>query len=73
MATNTGAEKQCVLDDTMYPYIWGSRIFTDSALVTEYLWYAQETFGWLPSIELPPMREESGIFRKGNMRADGVI
>lgn len=73
VAENTGAETKCALDETIYPHIWGNRVFTDSALVNEYLWYAQENFGCLSSIELPPKREASGIFRKGNLRADGVI
>jgi hypothetical protein len=43
----------------------------------EYLWYAQQDFGLLQNVQLPPKQTDgestSKIMRQGNMRADGVV
>lgn len=73
---NTGAEKPCVLDEVMYPYIWGQPTFTDAKMFLEYLWYAKEECGWIPNVQLLPKptgEATSSIMREGNLRADGVI
>jgi len=76
-AENTGAEKQCVLIDEQYPFIWGNKVFTESPTVLDYLWYAKQEGGMLQSVDLPPKKGDgdvkSNIMREGNMRADGVI
>ncbi len=77
VAENTGAEKQCILIDELYPFIWGNKVFTDSPMFLEYLWYAKEEYGLLQNVELPPKRRDgegtSNIMRQGNFRADGVV
>ena len=77
VAEHTGGEKPCVLVDEAYPYIWGNRVFTEAPLVLEYLWYAQQDFGLLQNVQLPPKQTDgestSKIMRQGNMRADGVV
>eukprot|EP00980_Cylindrotheca_fusiformis_P007071 scaffold1482_cov120-Cylindrotheca_fusiformis.AAC.13 len=76
VAENTGSGKQCELNEKMYPFIWGNRVFSDSPTINAYLWYAKENRGLLADIELPPKpadSEISSIMRKGNLRADGVI
>jgi hypothetical protein len=76
-AETTGAELPCVLNDWMYPFIWGNKVFIESPMFLEYLWYAKESKGLLKDVDLPPKKEastaENSIMRKGNMRADGVI
>lgn len=68
---------QCTLVDELYPYIWGDTVFTESPMFLDYLWYAQQECGLLQTVQLPPRKEgddrTSGIFRQGNMRADGVL
>lgn len=76
VAENTGSEKPCYLDDSMFPYIWGNRVFTDTPMFLDYLWYAKEQRGLLQTVELPPKKEGnagSSIMRQGNLRADGKI
>jgi hypothetical protein len=77
IAETTGSETPCTLVDELYPYIWGNRVFTESPMFLEYLWYAKEQCGLLPTVELPDKRGEgnvgSTIMRQGNLRADGVI
>jgi len=77
VAENTGGDKQCVLIDELYPFIWGNKVFTDSPMFLEYLWYAKQEFGWLQNVQLPPKRGDGeatrNIMRQGNFRADGVV
>jgi hypothetical protein len=77
IAETTGSETPCRLVDELYPYIWGNRVFTESPMFREYLWYAKEQCGLLPTVELPDKLGEgevgSTIMRTGNLRADGVI
>jgi hypothetical protein len=73
VAENTGSGKQCMLNEEMYPFILGNRVFSDSPTVNDYLWYAKENCGVLTNVELPAKRANSSIMRKGNLRADGVI
>jgi hypothetical protein len=75
VAENSSPEAACSLDESMYPFILGSRVFEDSPMINEYLWFAKENCGLLSSVELPPKRAKDGksIMRKGNLRADGVL
>jgi len=75
IAENRGSGKECKIDETMFPYIYGNRVFSDSPMVNEYLWYAKDNFGIFKDAELPPKKAGSGksIMRKGNLRADGVV
>lgn len=75
IAENRGSGKESKIDETMFPYVYGNRVFSDSPMVNEYLWYARDNFGVLKDAELPPKKPDSGksIMRKGNLRADGVI
>ena len=76
-AESSGPELKSQLVDEMYPFIWGNKVFTESPMFLEYLWYAKETKGLLQNIDLPPKKEEtdvaSSIMRKGNLRADGAL
>lgn len=73
----TESNTQCVLVDELFAYIWGNKVFLESPTFLDYLWYAKTECGLLQSVDLPPRKEgeerTSGIFRKGNLRADGVI
>jgi hypothetical protein len=79
IAENTGSQVPCALIEEVYPHIWGNRVFTDSPLFLDYLWYAKENCGLLQSVELPNKRSAgadaaaNNIMRQGNLRADGVI
>ena len=74
----TESETQCVLIDELFPFLQGNKVFLESPMLLDYLWYAKTECGLLQSVDLPPRKEgegdrTSGIFRKGNLRADGVI
>lgn len=76
VAENRGSGKQCKIDEAMFPFIYGNRVFSDSPMVNDYLWYARENFGILKDAKLSPKKGDSdvkSIMRKGNLRADGVI
>ncbi|KAG7344348.1 hypothetical protein IV203_022356 [Nitzschia inconspicua] len=68
--------QQCTLVEDRFPYIWGNQVFLNSPKVLEYLHYAQSQRGFIPGVQLPPMKESSelsNVMRQGNLRADGVI
>mmetsp|Transcript_17619 Transcript_17619/g.32606 ORF Transcript_17619/g.32606 Transcript_17619/m.32606 type:complete len:392 (-) Transcript_17619:87-1262(-) len=68
--------QECTLVEDRFPYIWGNKVFLASPKVLEYLHYAQSQFGYIPSVELPPMKESSDlstVLRQGNLRADGKV
>lgn len=76
VAENRGSGKQCKIDEAMFPFIYGNRVFSDSPMVNDYLWYARENFGILKDAKLSPKKGDSdvkSIMRKGNLRADGVV
>jgi hypothetical protein len=75
VAENTGSETPCTINEEMFKFIWGNRVFTDSKTFLQYLWLAKEECGLIPNSELPPNRAsgETGMMRQGNLRADGVI
>lgn len=74
IAESTGKDQPCTLIDEAYPWIWGNPVYQEGKTFMEYLRFAQEDKGLLPSITLPPPKEERvTIMRQGNLRADGVI
>lgn len=73
VAENTGSEIPCTIDEEMFKFIWGNRVFTDSKTFLNYLWLAKDDCGLIPTVELPIRRENTGMMRSGNLRADGKI
>jgi hypothetical protein len=75
IAESAGADQTSTLLDEMFPFIWGQSVFLQSETFAEYLQYAQEEKGFLPTVDLPKksLDEFKSNMRKGNLRADGVI
>lgn len=72
----TGSDQPCQLLEDMYPFVWGSPVFLESAKFVEYLQNAQNEMGLLPGITLPQSTSGSNLpslMRQGNLRADGVV
>ena len=74
------SDQQCTIVDDWYQYIWGNKVFSSSKKFLEYLHYAKNDMGYLQTVDLPPMKEETELelaspsrLRTGNLRADGVI
>ena len=76
-AESSGVDLKCQLPESMYEFIWGNKVFTESAMFLEYLHYAKEKKGLLADVDLPVIKDESesksSIMRKGNLRADGAL
>lgn len=70
-------EQQCTLldDAEMFPFLYEP--FIDIPKVNEYLCYAQDELGLLPSVSFLRRNvgtmEKPPVMRQGNFRADGVI
>lgn len=67
-------EQKCVLIDDMHPFLY--ELFADIPKVSEYLCYAQDELGLLPSVTLlrrGGTLEKPPIMRPGALRADGVV
>ena len=75
VAEASDPDQQCTLVDDMYPFLHAP--FEDIPKFLEYLCYAQDECGLLPSASL--LRRNVGkmdpppIIRPGHLRADGVI
>jgi hypothetical protein len=68
-------ERQCTLIDEMYPFLYAP--FEDIPKISEYLCYAKDECGLLPTVTLSRRgagkMEKPPIIRQGNLRADGVV
>jgi hypothetical protein len=70
-----GIGQPCLVEDEMYPFIWGNSVFLESKTFVSYLQYAQEEKGLLREIKLPQRTDDhyTSHMIQGNLRADGVV
>lgn len=75
LAESKGSQQPCILNEKMYPYIWGNNVFLQSKTFIEYLSYAQSDKGLLPNVVLPKRTDADYDSKmiQGNLRADGVV
>jgi len=75
LAEGRGAETQCTIVDSMYPYIYGP--FEMCRKFMEYVTYAQAECGLFPTatIKRPSqsIMDRPPLIRQGNLRADGKV
>lgn len=75
VAEANGSEQKCTLIDEMYPFLY--QPFEMVPKIFDYICYAQDKCGLLPSISLlrrnAATMEKPPIIRTGNLRADGVL
>lgn len=74
VAESKAGEVTAIINEQMYPFIWGNNVYLQSQPYVEYLNIAQER-GLLPNVQLPQRAadEYSTKMRQGNLRADGAI
>ena len=65
-------DKQCDIYDPLFPYQFCPP-FDQSKMIVEYLNYAKDMRGKLPSTAIPACSTIPSVMREGNLRADGSI
>lgn len=66
------AEEPCKISEEMFPYQFCPP-FDQCKMIAEYLNYAKDERGLIPTVNIPRCSTKPSLMRQGNLRADGVI